>query len=112
MRQILLLMAFSFLLSSCGGVDRPDADVCIANVLALHQSCYNLRRDYEDSGQLKQGAKPHFKPCKSDKPCLDPSTHYNTPEEMVADLHKAVVFDTSSWPKIKAWIEELRNANQ
>jgi len=101
MRLILLSTAFSVFgfIVGCASVPRPNADVCTANVLALHEKCFNLKTDYDDSGKLLPMAKPHF-------------TQYKDDAAMLAGLHKATVIHPDDWAMVKAWINELRDAGR
>ena len=96
MRPIKLLMACSFL-SACGGVTRPDIDLCIVNGPNLNRKCYNMARDYNDDGTLKASAKPVYRANKT-----------------VMDLSKAFVLDSPTGFEdglvgMKTYIKELRN---
>lgn len=100
MRLMILLTAFNLLAAGCQSVSvsRPDTNLCVVNVPALHEKCYNLKSDYDDNGQLQPGAKPVIK-------------QYATPDEMLAALNKKIGTDPDGWAHLKAYIKELRDAN-
>lgn len=78
-------------LQSCAKIARPDADWCVTNVPGRKQTCYNIKNDYNDSGQLKPGAQPHYKPM----PDLE-------------SINKHVIMDPDSFVKLKAYVKLLR----
>lgn len=97
-RLIPLLMALE-LLSGCVSVQRPDTNVCVLNVPALHEVCYNLLRDYDDNGKLLPGAKPEIR-------------QYNDGPSMLMAVNRAIKTDPDGWANLKAYIRELRAANR
>jgi hypothetical protein len=86
--------------SSCArNVPKPDADVCVVNVPALHQKCYNIARDYDDNGYIKKDAKPMFK-------------QYKDEAEMLAGLNKNIATTPDGWAAIKAYLKSLREEQE
>jgi len=47
-------------LAACGGIDRPDAAMCVANAPGKHSKCYNLKNDFHDDGKRKADAKAFY----------------------------------------------------
>lgn len=81
------------LLAACRSLpQRPDTDICVNNPQLEHKKCYNLRRDYDEEGQLKPGAVPSFKPLLS-----------------LADVEKDISTDPDGWANLKAYIRQLRD---
>lgn len=91
MRLRTLLTASSLALVSCGGPERPDTNLCIVNAKARHKSCFNMKRDYDDQGNLLPGVKPSIVPIAS----LD-------------DLDKNLAVDPDGSANLKAYIQKLR----
>ncbi len=87
------LTAFSLLLlAACAGVPRPDTDLCIINAPAKHLKCYNMARDYDESGQLLPSAKPTFRPA-----------------SVIKDVNKYMAIDTKGLANLKTYINTLRD---
>lgn len=92
MRQNLLLMGFSLLLSGCPvQVERPDTDLCVVNAQSEQRKCFNLLRDYDDDGFILPGAKPIYKPNRS-----------------IDDLNKNICIDPDGFERFKAYVKKLR----
>ena len=90
------LMTFwaAYSISGCGGVERPDTNVCVLNVELMHLKCYNLKRDYNDDGNLKPGAKPTINSISG-----------------LSSLNTFVMTDPDGWANLKAYIRKLRESN-
>lgn len=87
------------LVGSCAsGVERPDTDLCLSNVPKLHELCTNLKRDYDDNGELKPGVKPQVR-------------QYKDEAEMLAALNKKTCTDPNGLANLKAYVRELRAAD-
>lgn len=96
--RVLTALSISFSLVSCAGVERPDTDVCVANVPALHERCYNLKKDYDDQGNRRPDAKPK-------------TIVYKDEAAMLAGLNKKTCVDPDGLANLKAYIDELRRQN-
>lgn len=87
------LTVFSLLLvCGCAGVPRPDTDLCVANVPGKNRKCYNLLRDYDNTGERIPGAKPTYKPLTS-----------------LNDINKSVMTDPTGFANLKAYLRKLRD---
>lgn len=91
---LLMTLLTALNLSGCGGVERPDTNVCVVNYELMHLKCYNLKNDYNDDGNLKPGSKPHFKAITG-----------------LTSLNSYVVTDPDGWANLKAYIRKLRENN-
>lgn len=91
--QIKLWTIFSLiLLSGCGGIKRPDSDLCVINVPGQTMKCYNLNHDYTSEGKLKSDAVPKYKPVLT----LD-------------DVNKLTCTDPDGLANLKVFIKEMSN---
>lgn len=89
--RLLKTLFLAFSLCACSSVSKPDTDLCVVNAPGEHLTCYNIRRDYDDDGNIKAGAKPTYRQAIT-----------------VADLNKHVVTDPKGWANLKAYIKILR----
>ncbi len=92
MRPTTLLIISSVFASGCG-IQRPDTDLCIINAVLKQRKCFNMRRDYNDDGRLKLGAKAHYKPAAT-----------------IDDVNKNLSVDPDGLANLKVYIQELRAA--
>lgn len=93
-QQLMTFLAiFSVLFSGCATIKRPDTDLCGVNAPKGEQRCYNILRDYENSGVRKPGAIPTIKPAKT-----------------VMDLNKNICTDPQGFQNLLIYIEQLREA--
>jgi len=81
MRFATLLTAGSLLLAACS-ISRPDSDLGIVDAPRSQFLYYNLKEDYDDSGQLKPGAEMKVRMLESLQSvdrytCLDPDSAAN-----------------------------------
>jgi hypothetical protein len=83
--------ACSLSLASCAQIKRPDADICVLNAPGAKLTCYNLKDDYDDDGNIKPGAKPHFLPA----PTLE-------------SINKSIVMSPAHFSLLKAYVKKLR----
>ena len=90
-QKIFLVVSSSFLLASCAKIARPDIDLCLVNAPGKKLTCYNFKNDFNDSGQIKPGVQPHFKPA----PDLEA-------------LNKHVIQSPDDFVKMKAYVKKLR----
>src|ERR1019366_3139289 len=94
MRLLMLLVGFDLLFSGCG-INRPDTNICIVNAPAKNRKCYNLLRDYDDTGALKKGAVPQYRA-----------------NLTIDDLNKALIIDpvvpanNQGIANLNAWIQD------
>lgn len=103
MKLLMTLWISCSLLQGCATLKKPDVDIMLVNAASKKRCGYNLRNDYDDSGNLKAGVKPV---CRKN--------------ESLADLNKAVLFDKDpagnvhhfedALAEMKAWIKNLREA--
>lgn len=93
MRLKILWVAFS--LSACSTVPLPHTDLCVANALGKHSTCYWVDSDFDDNGNVKPGAVPNLKPLNA-----------------IEDLNKAIWTDPDGWAELKAYIKQLRTELQ
>lgn len=91
-----LALGCGLLAFGCNDVTRPDTDVCLVNAQLLHETCYNLLRDYNDDGTLKPDAKPIVR-------------QYVDAAAMLGALNKGIRTDPDGWAHLKAYIRELRD---
>lgn len=89
-----LWITFSLFLVGCG-VERPDTTLSIVNAGAREIRGYNLKKDYDDNGNIKPGAVPVVKPIST-----------------IEDLDKYAVTDPQSLANLKAYVKQLREAYQ
>src|SRR5690606_24002114 len=85
-------------LMSCGG-DRPKGRICQIDAPNIRKICFHMDSDYDDDGNLKPGAKPHF-------------IQYASAEEMLKDLDKDTSFDEESWASASAYRRKMKQDNQ
>ena len=76
----------------CSSVERPNADICVINAPGLKLTCYNMRNDYDNSGNLKPGVQPHFK---------QTVTLY--------DVNKFITMSPDDFSELKAYVGELKD---
>lgn len=89
--RVMFWAACSLALLSCAHVQRPDADLCVVNAPGKKLTCYNIKTDFNDDGQIRPGVPAHYKPA----PDLEA-------------INKWVITDLDSWAKIKAYVKLLR----
>jgi hypothetical protein len=97
-RAMIVLTACS-LLTGCNTVPLPDTDICVINVPALHEYCYNIKRDYDANGRLKPSAKPMIR-------------KYADEAAMLAGLNKGIKTNPDGWANFKAYARELRERDR
>lgn len=92
----LLIISSPFLMaSSCSRIQRPDTDLYVVNVPDLKVRGYNLKRDYDDSGNRKPDAVAF-------------EVKFKDEAEMLVYLNKATCTNPQGLAHLKAYIEELR----
>lgn len=79
------------MLSNCANIPKPDTNLCIANVPLSHFTCYNLKNDYDDNGNIKKDSKPTFKDLKS-----------------LEDINKNICTDPDGFANLKTYVRLLR----
>lgn len=82
-------------LYSCARIPKPNTDLCVINAPGQHLSCWNLKTDYNDNGQIKPGVKPKIKVANS-----------------LNDVNKFIVTDPDGFAELKAYIKLLREEYQ
>lgn len=96
MRLTTLWVTCSLILAAaCATIERPDSELCIVNAPLKRRKCYNLRHDYDDSGNLIPEATPSY-----------------APVESVEDLNKHTTMDPESWTRFRAYLKKLREQYQ
>lgn len=91
MRHAIFWVNFSLLLVGCAKISRPDMDLSVVNAPGKKLTSYNFKNDFGDDGQIKPGAKPHFKPIAT-----------------IDDLNKYVAISPDDFGKLKAYVKLLR----
>lgn len=86
---VILLTAFEF---GCA-VPRPNTDLCVVNAAKFHRSCFNMKTDFDENGNLKPDAKAKIKPARD-----------------IMDLDRNVCVDPDGFARLKAYIKKLREA--
>lgn len=92
MRLTILLMAFS--LTGCA-TKRPDAYLNIVNSPALHLKGYNIKKDYDENGNIKKSAQARYISARS-------------ASEFLEILNKGVWISNGDWAKIKVSLAEAK----
>lgn len=85
------IVTIAFLATSCGSVERPNANLCGINSPASQKECYNLRTDFNDDGTMQAGVKPKIVPLTGLK-----------------DLNANICMDPDSLKEVKRYVSELR----
>ena len=91
MRLPIFFASLSLLMTGCLERERPDTNVFVVNVPAMHLKGYNLKRDYNENGDLKPGAKAMIIPISS-----------------LQDLNKKVVTDANGYANLMSSYRTLR----
>lgn len=97
-----VVVALLLSLSGCAllrNVDRPDTNLCVANVELLQRKCVNLKTDYDSDGNLNKNATPIV-------------YSYKSAQEMLQALDKSVGTDPVGWGNLKAYLRNLRSAGE
>ena len=98
-RQATTLLIICSFFPACG--DMPDTNICIVNAPNKNRKCYNLKNDYNSTGQLKAGVVPQYRS-----------------NVTIDDLDKAFCVDpvvpanNQGLANLKTWIGDLIKANQ
>ena len=80
-----------FFFFGCASIKKPDTDICVLNAPEKHQICYNVKKDFDDDGRIKAGAKPKIKPY-----------------AVLEDANKNICTDPEGWENMKAYVKKLR----
>ena len=92
MKQLIKsLIIFNFALVSCMSVPRPDAYLCGVNAKSSSLRCYNLKKDFDQDGNLSLNAQPSIVAIKN----LD-------------DLNAGIFTSAKDFAAIKAYVNTLK----
>lgn len=59
----------------CAGIPRPVGEECFVNQRSRYKLCFDLAKDYDSAGQLKQGVRGVRRPVElQGHACYDPET--------------------------------------
>lgn len=86
----ILVLCLAFI--GCTKVERPNADECVINAPGSKITCYNMKNDYDEHGNLKPGVEPHFKSM---------LTTY--------DVNKYITMSPEDFAELKAYVAKLRD---
>lgn len=92
--RLKILLAFSLLtITSCQKF--PEGSICLVDGARSRLLCYDMVRDLDTSGRVKEDAVAR-----------------RVPLESIQSLDKGTYFDPDSWGNVKAWLRTSRDECQ
>ena len=89
--KLTTLLMMSLSISNCASVQRPDALICGINSKSMNLRCYNIKKDFDDSG-VRTGHQPSVQKISS-----------------IQQLNGGIYVSPKDFEKLKVYIQDLRD---